>query len=178
MEGPNDFESMGEVIARRFKRAVAGDEKFGTTPDLLLIDGGKGQLKYAREALRELGFSHIPTIGLAEQFEHIFVEGKCEPIILPEGSESLYLLKRVRDEAHRFALNYHRNLRSRQNIRSVLEDIPGIGKARRLALLNAFEGIDGIKRAEIEELSKVPGMNKKAAEAVYEHFHKKRPKSY
>lgn len=173
VEGPNDFESMREVILRRFKRAMTEDEKFNILPDLILIDGGKGQLKYAREALRELGFSHIPTIGLAEKYEHIFVEGAKEPIILPEGSQSLYLVKRVRDEAHRFALNYHRNLRSRQNIRSVLEDIPGIGKARRLALLKAFGGIDGIKRAGIEQLSQVPGMNKKAAEAVYDHFHKR-----
>jgi len=175
VEGPNDFESMREVIFRRFKRALSGDEKFQKLPDLLLIDGGKGQLKYARDALRELGLSHIPTIGLAKEFEHIFVEGQEDPIVLPENSEALYLVQRVRDEAHRFALSFHTSLRSKRNLRSVLDDIPGIGKARRLALLKALGGLEGIRKASIEELAAVPGMNKKAAEAVYEHFHKKSP---
>ncbi|HHY41417.1 MAG TPA: excinuclease ABC subunit UvrC [Thermoanaerobacterales bacterium] len=172
VEGPNDFESMKEVILRRFKRTLSGDGKFQKLPDLLLIDGGKGQLKYAREALKELGLSHIPTIALAEEFEHIFVEGKDDPIILPENSEALYLVQRVRDEAHRFALTFHRSLRSKKNFRSVLDDIPGIGKTRRLALLKTLGGLEGIKRASIEELAAVPGMNRKAAQTVYEHFHK------
>jgi len=170
VDGPNDFESMKEVVYRRFKRALLGDGKFNELPDLLLIDGGKGQLKYAREALNELGLSRIPTIALAEEFEHIFVEGKDDPIILPENSEALYLVQRVRDEAHRFALSFHRTLRSKKNLRSVLEDIPGIGKVRRLALLKTLGGLEGIKRASLEELTAVPGMNKKAAQAVYEHF--------
>jgi len=172
VEGPNDFESMKEVILRRFKRTLSGDGKFQKLPDLLLIDGGKGQLKYAREALKELGLSHIPTIALAEEFEHIFVEGKDDPIILPENSEALYLVQRVRDEAHRFALTFHKSLRSKKNLRSVLDDIPGIGKTRRLALLKTLGGLEGIKRASIEELAAVPGMNRKAAQTVYEHFHK------
>lgn len=171
VEGPNDFESMKEVVSRRFKRALSGDGKFNELPDILLIDGGKGQLKYAREALKELGLSHIPTIALAEEFEHIFVEGNDEPIILPENSEALYLVQRVRDEAHRFALSFHRSLRSKKNLRSVLEDIPGIGKARRLALLKELGGLKGIKLASLEELTLVPGMNKKAAQAVYDYFH-------
>jgi excinuclease ABC subunit C len=172
VEGPNDFESMKEAVSRRFKRALEGDEKFKDLPDLLLIDGGKGQLKYAREALRELNLEYIPTIGLAKEFEHIFVEGKDDPIILPRNSEALYLVQRVRDEAHRFAITFHRKLRDKRNLHSVLEDIPGIGKVRRVALLNALGSIDNIKRASTEELSQVPGMNKKAAEAVYNHFHK------
>jgi excinuclease ABC subunit C len=170
IEGPNDFESMKEAVYRRFKRALSGDGKFNELPDLILIDGGKGQLKYAREALKELGLSDIPTIALAEEFEHIFVEGKDDPIILPENSEALYLVQRVRDEAHRFALSFHRTLRSKKNLRSVLEDIPGIGKSRRLALLKTLGGLQGIKRATLEELTAVPGMNKKAAQAVYEYF--------
>lgn len=173
VEGPNDFESMKEAVSRRFKRALEGDEKFKDLPDLLLIDGGKGQLKYAREALRELNLEYIPTIGLAKEFEHIFVEGKDDPIILPRDSEALYLVQRVRDEAHRFAITFHRQLRDKRNLHSVLEDIPGIGKVRRLALLNALGSIDGIKEASVDELSKVPGMNRKAAEAVYNFFHKK-----
>jgi excinuclease ABC subunit C len=172
VEGPNDFESIKEAVSRRFKRAIEGDEKFKDLPDLLLIDGGKGQLKYAREALRELNLEYIPTIGLAKEFEHIFVEGKDDPIILPRDSEALYLVQRVRDEAHRFAITFHRQLRDKRNLHSVLEDIPGIGKVRRVALLNALGSIDNIKRASTEELSQVPGMNKKAAEAVYNHFHK------
>jgi len=174
VEGPNDFESMKEVILRRFKRALSGDGKFQKLPDLLLIDGGKGQLKYAREALKELDLSHIPTIGLAKEFEHIFVEGKDDPIILPENSEALYLVQRVRDEAHRFALNFHTSLRSKRNLRSTLDDIPGIGKTRRLALLKNLGGIEGIRRASLEELAAVPGMNRKAAQAVYDYFHKNR----
>jgi excinuclease ABC subunit C len=170
VDGPNDFESMKEVVYRRFRRALLGDGKFNELPDLLLIDGGRGQLKYAREALEELGLSRIPTIALTEELEHIFVEEKDDPIILPENSEALYLVQRVRDEAHRFALSFHRALRSKKNLRSVLEDIPGIGKVRRLALLKTLGGLEGIKRASLEELTAVPGMNKKAAQAVYEHF--------
>lgn len=171
VEGPNDFESMREVIFRRFKRAILGDEKFNNLPDLLLIDGGKGQLRYAREALRELGLESIFTIGLAKEFEHIFVEGKEEPIVLPEDSEALYLVQRVRDEAHRFAITFHRSLRSKRNLKSALDDIPGIGKARRLALLKTFGSLEGIRQASVEELAGTPGMNKKAAQAVYDHFH-------
>ena len=172
VEGPNDFESMKEVISRRFKRALSGDRKFQKLPDLLLIDGGKGQLKYTREALKELGLSHILTIALAEEYEHIFVEGRDDPIVLPENSEALFLVQRVRDEAHRFALSFHRSLRSKRNLRSVLDDIPGIGKARRLALLKTLGGLEGIKRATLEELAAVPGMNRKAAQAVHEYFRK------
>lgn len=172
VEGPNDFESMKEVIFRRFKRGLEGDEKFKDLPDLVVIDGGKGQLRYALEALKELNLNHIPAIGLAKEFEHVFVEGKSDPIILPRDSEALYLLQRVRDEAHRFAVTYHRKLRSARNLKSVLEEIPSIGKVRRKALLDAFGSLENIKRASVEELSKVPGMNKKSAIAVYEFFHK------
>ncbi|MCR4431891.1 MAG: excinuclease ABC subunit UvrC [Tepidanaerobacteraceae bacterium] len=173
VEGPNDFESMKEAVTRRFKRALEGDEKFKELPDLLLIDGGKGQLKYVREALRELNLEYIPTIGLAKEFEHIFVEDRDDPIILPRDSEALYLMQRVRDEAHRFAVTFHRNLRAKRNLHSALDDIPGIGKVRRLALLRTLGSVEGIKKASVDELSKVPGMNRKAAEEVYNYFHKK-----
>ena len=152
---------------------MAQDEKFRDLPDLLLIDGGKGQLNFAREALRELGLEYIPTIGLAKEFEHIFVEGKDDPIILHRDSEALYLLQRIRDEAHRFAITYHRNLRTKRNLTSMLDEIPGIGKVRRKSLLNTFGSIQAIKSASVEELSKAPGMNGKAAQAVYEYFHKR-----
>ncbi|HHY04082.1 MAG TPA: excinuclease ABC subunit UvrC [Thermoanaerobacterales bacterium] len=172
VDGPNDFESIKEVIFRRFKRAKS-DEKFGNLPDLLLIDGGKGQLKYALEALKELEVYNIPVVGLAEKYEQIFVKDKDDPIILPDNSEALYLVQRVRDEAHRFALSFHRSLRSKKNIRSLLDDIPQIGKKRRIALLKTLGSIDEIKRASVEELTKVPGMNKKAAQSVYNYFHKR-----
>lgn len=170
VDGPNDFESMREVIKRRFKRAIVGDKKFSKLPDLLLIDGGKGQLKYARCALRELNLEHIPTIAIAEETDHIFMEDKPNPIIMPKDSESLLLLQRIRDEAHRFALSFHRSLRSKKNIHSVLDDIPGIGKVRRLSLLKTFGSIYGIKNASIDELAKAPSMNKKVAQLVYEYF--------
>lgn len=176
VDGPNDFESMKEAVSRRFKRALYKDDKFKDLPDLILIDGGKGQLKYAREALRELNQDHIPTIALAEEFEHIFIEGRDDPIILPRNSEALYLVQRVRDEAHRFALTFHRSLRSKRNLHSVLEDIPRIGKARRLSLLKTLGGLEGIRKASLEELIKVPGMSKASAQAVYDYFHGSRPR--
>lgn len=172
VEGANDFESMKEVIYRRFKRGLSGDGKFSKLPDLLLIDGGKGQLNFALKALYKLGLD-IPTVSIAEETDFLFIQGKNDPIILPKGSEALYLVQRIRDEAHRFALTFHRSLRTKKAIRSVLEDIPGIGKVRRKALLDSFGSIDKIKRASVEELAVVSGMNKKAAEAVYNHFNNK-----
>lgn len=172
VEGPNDFESMREVIKRRFRRALVGDEKFSKLPELLLIDGGKGQLKYAIYALKELDLEYIPTIAIAEETDHIFMEDEPEPIIMPKDSESLLLLQRIRDEAHRFALSFHRSLRSKKSIHSVLDDIPGVGKVRRLELLKKFGSIHGIKRASIEELAETPSINKKVAKAVYEYFNK------
>lgn len=170
VEGPNDFESIKEVIYRRFNRVRKGDEKFGKIPDLLLIDGGPGQLKYAKEALKELGFNEkIEVISIAKEFELIYKDDK-EPIKLPKTSEALKLLQRVRDEAHRFAVTFHRNIRAKRNVESVLDSIPGIGEKRKKALLQAFPTIEEIKKASIEELARVPGMNKKAAQAVYNYF--------
>ncbi len=172
VKGSNDFESIKEAVYRRFKRGLSGDEKFRILPDLLVVDGGKGQLHYAIEALKELNLKQIPTVSIAEQFEYLFVDGQSEPIILPDDSEALYLLQRVRDEAHRFAVTFHRSLRSKKNLHSVLDDIPGIGNVRRKALINAFGSIDGIKTASLEELSKVKGMTSKSAQDVYDYFHK------
>ncbi|KYO65276.1 excinuclease ABC subunit UvrC [Thermovenabulum gondwanense] len=171
VEGPNDFESMKEVIYRRFNRAKKGDEKFGEIPDLLLIDGGPGQLKYAKEALKELGFNEkIEVISIAKELELIYKDDK-DPIELPKTSEALKLLQRIRDEAHRFAVTFHRNIRAKRNMDSVLDSIPGIGEKRKKALLQSFPSIEEIKNTSIEELARVPGMNKKAAKAVYNYFH-------
>lgn len=170
VKGPNDFESIKEAVFRRFKRAKQGDENFNKLPDLLLIDGGPGQLKYAKEALKELDMDNVEVISLAKEFELIYKDEK-ESIVLSKDSEALKLLQRVRDEAHRFAITYHRNLRTKQNLKSCLDDIPGIGEKRKKALYQAFLSIEDIKKASIDELAKVPGMNKKAAQAVYDYFH-------
>lgn len=181
VEGPNDFASMNEVVGRRFRRAMQemeegvppGEGKFSRLPDLLLIDGGKGQLSAARSILKELGFGHIPTVGLAKENEWLFTEGNPDPIILPRNSPALFLVQRVRDEAHRFAISFHRELRGKRTLRSILEEIPGIGPTRRRALLHHFGSLEEIKRASVVELAEVEGMNTKVAEEVYNFLRKR-----
>ena len=163
---PNDFEMMREVLRRRFQRALDGDEKFLPLPDLLLIDGGKGQLGVAVDVLREKNLSDIPVAGLAKQFELLFVPGQKEPIALPRNSPSLHLLQRIRDEAHRFAITHHRKRRGKDATKSVLDDVPGIGETRRNALLQHFGSLQKIRAASVEEIALAPGMNKKAAEQL------------
>jgi excinuclease ABC subunit C len=171
VEGANDFASMAEVLRRRFQRALEQHPKFSVLPDLVLIDGGKGQLGAAREIMKELGFGHIPTIGLAKQFELGYLEDRDEPIVLPPRSRSLFLLQRIRDEAHRFAITYHRNLRSSAALRSQLEQVSGIGILRTKALLKAFSSFEQMSVATLEELADVPGMNARAAEEVFRFLH-------
>ena len=163
---PNDFEMMREVLRRRFQRALDGDEKFLPLPDLLLIDGGKGQLGVAVEVLREKNLSDIPVAGLAKQFELLFVPGQKEAIALPRNSPALHLLQRIRDEAHRFAITHHRKRRGKDATKSILDDVPGIGEARRNALLKHFGSLQKIRAASIEEIALAPGMNKAAAEKL------------
>ncbi len=163
---PNDFEMMREVLRRRFQRALDGDEKFLPLPDLLLIDGGKGQLGVAVDVLREKNLSDIPVAGLAKQFELLFVPGQKEPIALPRNSPSLHLLQRIRDEAHRFAITHHRKRRGKDATKSVLDDVPGIGEARRNALLKHFGSLQKIRAASVEEIALAPGMNRAAAEKL------------
>ncbi|MFZ5612767.1 MAG: excinuclease ABC subunit UvrC [Bacillota bacterium] len=182
VEGSNDFASMKETLSRRLSRAreeqaqVEGGElaanraKFTRLPDLIIIDGGKGQLSAAREAMLEQGFAHIPAFGLAKEEELLFAPGRPDPIRLPGESRGLQMLQRLRDEAHRFAVTYHRKLRTRRNLKSVLDEIEGIGAVRRRELYKAYKSLDAIKQASPEELAKVPGMNIKAAEAVYRFF--------
>jgi excinuclease ABC subunit C len=149
---------------------VPEKEGWGVMPDLLIVDGGKGQLSAAREVMREMGVDHIPAIGLAKQHEEVFVPGRPDPILLPRDSEALYLLQRVRDEAHRFAIGYHRLLRQRTGLRSRLDDIPGIGAKRRQALLKRFGSLQAIRDAPLEELVAVQGMSRAAAEKVKERL--------
>ncbi len=170
LAGPNDYAMMQQVLRRRFHRVQQDDTRFADLPDLIVIDGGKGQLSVALQALQELGFAQIPTIGLAEAEEHIFQPGQSEPLVLPRQSQSLYLVQRIRDEAHRVALRYHRQLRAKKQVASWLEGSPGIGPARRTALLKAFGSLKKIQAATESELAQVPGMSKQAAANLYQYL--------
>lgn len=171
VEGANDFASMAEVIGRRFKRAVIDDPKQRwPMPDLVLVDGGKEQLAFARRAMLDAG-ADVPMFGLAERLEEIFLPDREESILLSHHSPALQLIQRIRDEAHRFAIIHHRGLRGKRSIHSALEDIPGIGPARRRALLQYFKSVPAIRDASQEALMQVPGMNRPAAEKLYQWFH-------
>jgi excinuclease ABC subunit C len=160
---------MAEVLRRRFAREGAGDTRFARQrPDLLLIDGGKPQLNAVRAVLDELGMSHVPLASLAKREEELWRPGWDEPVVLPSGSPSLYLVKRVRDEAHRFAVEYHRELRGKAMTASVLDEIPGVGPKRKKALLKHFGGIRKLRAASAEEIAGVPGVTRDVAEAVAE----------
>jgi excinuclease ABC subunit C len=166
VQGANDFATMQEVVFRRYKDAQP------PLPDLIIIDGGKGQLHAARDVLRSVGMTHIPTYGLAKEFEHLFVEGNPEPIILPRHSAALYLVQRIRDEAHRFAITYHRQLRRKRNLASLLDEIEGVGPKRRKALYDHFGSFEKIKKATMEDLAKLPGISPALAVKIVEHLHK------
>ena len=162
---PDDFASMQEVTLRRYREAAE------PLPDLIVIDGGKGQLSSALEVIRGVGLSDIPVIGLAKEFEHIFRENISEPLILPRHSEALRLIQQIRDEAHRFAVTYHRKLRAKRNLVSVLDHIKGIGAKRRQALWKHFGALEKMRAASVEDLAAAPGMNVTAATAVWQFFH-------
>ena len=140
-------------------------------PDLIVLDGGKTQLAVGIDILRELNLTHIPICALAESDELIYLPDREEPIRLPRSSASLHLIERLRDEAHRFAISYHRNLRSKSALYSILDTIPGIGEKRKRTLFDAFLTADRIKAAGIEELAAVKGIPLSVAKAVYEAFH-------
>lgn len=172
VQGPDDFASMAEVIERRFKRARAADEKFNELPDLLVIDGGKGQLSAAREVLTALGYEGIPTVGLAKENEWLYVGGSSDPLILPRNSQGLCLLQRIRDESHRFAVTYHRLLRGKRNLASVLDEIPGVGSKRKKALLKHFGmSLKKMMEASIQEISEIEGISPDTAQKIWEYFH-------
>ena len=164
--GPNDFAMMEELLTRRLKMIESDPE-----PDLIVIDGGKGQLGMACGVLEKLNLTHIPVIGLAKEFEEIYLPNSRRPIIIPKNNRALHLLQQVRDESHRFAITYHRKLRSKNISASSLDDIVGIGKKRKIALLKEFGTIDNIKKASIDDLAKINGMNQKTAENVYNYYH-------
>lgn len=166
---PNDFAMMFEVLTRRFAQMAEGNPKFTPRPDLIVIDGGKGQLSAAQDAMKQFGYD-FPMIGLAKQYEQVFLPGAHEPIELPRNAPALFLLQRVRDEVHRFAITYHRNVRGRAANMSVLDEIPGIGPLRRKNLLKFFGSVQKMKKATAEELAKAPGMNAKIAQEVFDYL--------
>lgn len=161
---PDDFQSMREVTSRRYEKISPED-----LPDLIVIDGGIGQLNSALEIIRRAGHS-VPVVGLAKQFELIFVEGSPTPVELPKDSQALKLMQRIRDEAHRFAITYHRKLRRARNLKSELDNVAGIGAKRRSELFKKFGTLAKIKSATVEELAAVPSMNRTAAESIKNFF--------
>jgi excinuclease ABC subunit C len=178
-QGQDDFANMGEVVRRRFARYLEErheDEdpkkrKFSYPPNLVVIDGGKGQLGRAVEAMDALGINNVTTVSLAKRMEEVFVPGESEPIRIPRSSEALYLLQQIRDEAHRFALTYHRLRRGKRMTRSALDGIPGLGEVRRKKLLRHFGSVKRIREASIDDIAAVPAIPRQVAEAVYRSFH-------
>jgi excinuclease ABC subunit C len=185
--GANDFASMAEVLRRRFRRARerlvlesgadapalegeakngASDESFAALPDLVIIDGGKGQLSAVLDVMRDMGVKHIPTVGLAKQHEEIYVQDVSDPVVLPRSSEALYLVQRIRDEAHRFAITYHRGVRSKSGMQSALDTIPGIGPKKKKALIKKFGSVRAIREASVDEIAATVGFTAALAEKV------------
>jgi excinuclease ABC subunit C len=165
VQGPDDVAMIGEVLRRRLQRLR---QEGGPAPDLILIDGGKGQVGAAVEALAEEGFGDLPLLGLAKREELVVVPGRPEPLRLPRSSAGLRLLQRVRDEAHRFAVGYHRTLRSKAQVRSQLDPLPGIGAARRTLLLRYFGSVEAIRSASPEALGAVPGIGPSTVRRIQE----------
>ena len=171
VDGANDFASMKETLTRRFERLNAGDGVFGKKPDLIVVDGGLGQLHYAKQAMEECGITDIELISLAEKEELVFTLQSNTPIYLPRNSFALNLLINIRDEAHRFAITYFRKLHGKNSIKSVLQDVPGIGEKRRIELHRHFRSMDNLKAATVEEIASVKGMNATAAQNLYDYLH-------
>uniref|UniRef100_UPI003077BB18 excinuclease ABC subunit UvrC n=1 Tax=Phascolarctobacterium succinatutens TaxID=626940 RepID=UPI003077BB18 len=160
---PDDFKSMQEVVYRRYR-------DYEDLPSLVVIDGGKGQLSSALEVIRGLGLDDLPVVGLAKREEEIFKPHQSESIMLDREGAALHLIQRIRDEAHRFAITYHRKLRGKRNLVSVLDHVEGIGLKRRQELWKAFKTLDAMRAASVEELAAVEGMNHAAAQTLYDFF--------
>jgi excinuclease ABC subunit C len=195
VEGQNDVASMHEVITRRFRRLLderaesdliadvdptdpesggpmlvdpdtGRPRKFAYAPGLVVVDGGPPQVAAAQRALDELGIDDIPVCGLAKRLEELWVPGQEDPVVLPRTSEGLYLLQRVRDEAHRFAITHHRGRRSKSMVESLLDDVPGLGEVRRKSLLKRFGSLRKLRAATVDEIAEVPGIGTRTAEAI------------
>jgi excinuclease ABC subunit C len=171
--GANDYASHQEVLRRRFRRARNGEEGNAeelrwAMPDLVIIDGGKGQVAAAKEVLDELGLHDLPVYGLAKEREELFAPGAPDPIVLPPTSSALYMIQRLRDEAHRFAITYHRDLRAKRQVHSAFDDLPGVGPKRRRALLRVFGSTRRVREAPVEQIAAVPGIGPSLAARIKE----------
>jgi excinuclease ABC subunit C len=182
VDGANDFAMLKELLQRRLKRAVAacasdgnggggdGEAPWAKLPDLVIVDGGKGQLSAALEAREELGLADLPMAGLAKEKEELFLPGRSDSILLPRDSQGLFLVQRIRDEAHRFALAYHLRLRKEGAMGSLLDEVPGVGAKRKVALLRRFGGLGAIREATVEELAETPGVSIAVARKIKAHL--------
>ena len=172
VKGSNDFASLAEALSRRLKRLKEQNgESFSEKPNLIIIDGGKGQVSTCYEILKEFGFENdIEIIGLAKRIEEVFFPNNPKPVILKAGSAELKLLQRIRDEAHRFAITYHRYIRTQKQIKTVLDDINGVGPKKRDALLKAFGTSEEVAKADIDMLQTVPGISPALAATIHQYF--------
>jgi excinuclease ABC subunit C len=176
----DDYAAMGEVLTRRLRAYLAERDKpledrrrrFAYPPELLLVDGGQGQLGVALRVLEELGLQEeIPVAALAKQFEEVYLPGRADPVRIPRTSEALYLLQQIRDEAHRFAITYHRNLRGKRMTASVLDDIPGLGPGRKKRLVRELGGVNAVKAASRETLAELSWLPERVADEVFTKLH-------
>ncbi|HEU5287600.1 MAG TPA: excinuclease ABC subunit UvrC, partial [Candidatus Limnocylindria bacterium] len=165
----DDFANMRETLRRRFSRSAQGDETTGTAwalPDLVILDGGKGQLSAGLDALADAGRLQIPIVALAKEREELFLPGRPDPVVLPRTSQGLYLVQRIRDEAHRFAVTYHQKVRSKRAVRSLLDDVAGVGPAKKRALLRKFGSVRGMREAGLDDLAAVAGVGSALAKRI------------
>jgi excinuclease ABC subunit C len=166
--GTDDFASMQEVLTRRYGRAL---ESEGVMPDLILLDGGRGQLGAGLKALEDLGLDYIPVAALAKRAEEVYTPERLDPLVLDLGSPALQALQKIRDEAHRFAITYHKKLRQKRAIASVLDQIPGVGPTLRTSLLKTLGSAKGVREASVADLASVPKITPKLAQRIYDFFH-------
>ena len=167
-QGNDDFRSMEEVVRRRAVRVCAGE---APKPDLFLIDGGRGQLEAALRSLREAGLGAVPAVGLAKRLEEVYLPGTADPLRLPRQSEALKVLQRVRDEAHRFAVSYHRKLRMARAHSSELRNLPGVGPGRERSLLLHFGSLESLRQAAVSDIAQVPGVGPRLASKIHQALH-------
>ena len=175
VEGANDFASHQEVLRRRFRNTKSGEEgteeeRRWAMPDLVIVDGGRGQVSAALEALADMGLGDLPLAGLAKEREELILPGRADPVLLPVTSQALYLVQRLRDEAHRFAITYHRSLRNRKAVRSAFDDLPGVGPKRKRELLKVFGSAKRVREAPVEQIASVPGIGRALAERIKAHL--------
>jgi len=166
--GADDFAAMREVLTRRYRRVLEGE---GVFPDLILLDGGRGQLSAGMKALEDLGLDYLPIASLAKRAEEVYTPEHLQPLVLDMGSPALQALQKIRDEAHRFAISYHKKLRERRTISSVLDQIPGVGPTVRTSLLKTLGSAKVVREASVAELAAVPKVTPKLAQRIHGFFH-------